>query len=325
MDNAGVSCEPVSTCPLCGSPGPTLYAGLRDHLFGAPGTWDWRACPQPACGVGWLDPRPLTAELGKLYTNYYTHTAGSDQTDGDVVPSGGGGSTSSLKTLLGRLLPWQSSQFASGLFYLEGLKPGNLLEIGCGSGAFLAQAARAGWTAEGIDFDAAAIEAANRRPGVRVWQGDVDHPALATERYDAIVMNHVIEHVPDPAHVIRRCHALLKPGGRLVAITPNMAAQGQRRFGGDWRGLEIPRHLVVFTAKALKHLARDAGFTRIQAFSPIAGHETAPVVAESQQIAQSAGSPAQTPNPLRMRLASAIKSLAAIHHGEFIVLVAQRG
>jgi hypothetical protein len=43
-------------------------------------------------------------------------------------------------------------------------------------------------------------------------------------------------------------------------ITPNMASIGARFFGKDWRGLETPQHLQLFTPKSLAKLTSDAGF-----------------------------------------------------------------
>ena len=44
-----------------------LYGGLRDRLFSAPGTWSLRECPEPACGLLWLDPEPSEDDIGLLY------------------------------------------------------------------------------------------------------------------------------------------------------------------------------------------------------------------------------------------------------------------
>jgi 2-polyprenyl-3-methyl-5-hydroxy-6-metoxy-1,4-benzoquinol methylase len=78
--------------------------------------------------------------------------------------------------------------------------------------------------------------------------------------FDVITLSHVIEHVHDVGGTLRACHRLLKPGGRLWLETPNVAALGHKVFGVNWRGLEAPRHLVLFSAPALKQLLQDAGF-----------------------------------------------------------------
>ncbi len=84
-------------------------------------------------------------------------------------------------------------------------------------------------------------------------------------------MNHVIEHVPPPTELLRECRRILK-NGVLVAITPNAASRGHRRYGKDWRGFE-PDHLQIFTVEALITLATGAGFDWVCAFSSCQGVE----------------------------------------------------
>lgn len=325
IDNAGINCEAAPVCGLCGSSGAVLHVGLADHLFGAPGQWGIRQCRNADCAAGWVDPAPVPQDIGKLYQSYYTHAQDGET---DERAAAGGGATASrratLKRLLARLLPWQSAQFASGLLYLEDKTPGRLLEVGCGSGWFLREAMQRGWQAEGIDFDQQAIAAANRLQGVTARVGDLDHPDLLAGSYHAIVMNHVIEHVPYPVQAFSRCAALLQPGGRLVMVTPNMEAQGHRLFGPDWRGLEIPRHLHLFTARSLRQLARSAGFSRVQAFSPIGGHETQYMIRQSEDIARKAGRQPPRANASRMRVTASLAALFGAARGEFLALVAER-
>ena len=63
----------MSNCILCGSPGESLYEGLDDVLFGAPGTWSFKRCANSRCQLIWLDPQPLEEDIGKAYATYYTH------------------------------------------------------------------------------------------------------------------------------------------------------------------------------------------------------------------------------------------------------------
>jgi SAM-dependent methyltransferase len=86
---------------------------------------------------------------------------------------------------------------------------------------------------------------------------DLDLPDAS---FDAIVMNHVIEHIHDPRALLAECMRLLKKGGWLVATTPNARSTGLRQFGEHWRGLEVPRHLYLFTPEALDSAAESAGF-----------------------------------------------------------------
>ena len=62
-----------SDCYVCGSVGKMFYHDLRDRIFGTPGEWNVRKCPNPECGLMWLDPMPVKEDIGKAYQNYYTH------------------------------------------------------------------------------------------------------------------------------------------------------------------------------------------------------------------------------------------------------------
>ncbi|WP_174275095.1 class I SAM-dependent methyltransferase [Sphingomonas bacterium] len=316
VDNDGILAENRSDCILCGNDSRLLHDGLRDPLFGAPGTWSIRQCASADCRLGWVDPRPLPDQVGKLYESYYTHAE-----DGAVDEQNyyGGGLKKIVKSVLARLLFWRRPAYQTDLLHLQGMIPGRLLEIGCGSGSFLAAAARAGWAAFGIDFDRKAVEAARSIPGVRAEMGDLLDQGFPAASFDAIVMNNVIEHVSDPIATVGECHRLLRPGGRLVLITPNIGSLGHGVFGRYWRGLEQPRHLFLFNIATLKALARRAGFGRAVVFSSVGKG----MLEASAGIAAAAGATvagADAATLRRKRLLSLLKG----GQGEWVVLVATR-
>jgi hypothetical protein len=70
-DLIGTMAKPV--CHTCGSYGKILHRDCEDRLFGAPGSWTFRRCPNLGCGLNWLDPMPRKDEIDKAYLNYYTH------------------------------------------------------------------------------------------------------------------------------------------------------------------------------------------------------------------------------------------------------------
>jgi SAM-dependent methyltransferase len=140
---------------------------------------------------------------------------------------------------------------------------GRLLDIGFGNGAFLKLATEIGWSAEGIDFDPSAVEAARSR-GLEVRCAGVEDLADEPSGYDVITLSHVIEHVYDPPALLRAICRLLRPGGLLWLETPNLDSLGHIRFGRDWRGLEPPRHLTLFSVDSLRFALTEAGFTRLR-------------------------------------------------------------
>jgi SAM-dependent methyltransferase len=138
-----------------------------------------------------------------------------------------------------------------------------LLDIGCGDGNFLRIATRLGYRAEGIEFDERAVAAA-RGQGLNVHHGGLPDTGLASASFDAVSLSQVIEHVHDPMAALRETARLLRPGGMLWVATPNVDAAGHRQFGPHWRGLEPPRHLVLFSAIALRRALAEAGFRDVR-------------------------------------------------------------
>jgi 2-polyprenyl-3-methyl-5-hydroxy-6-metoxy-1,4-benzoquinol methylase len=101
-------------------------------------------------------------------------------------------------------------------------------------------------------------------------QTDLISAHFPDNSFDAVTMNHVIEHVSDPVALLAEVKRILKPDGRLVSITPNIQSLAHSLFGECWRGLEIPRHLQIFSLPALANCARKAAFTSVEATSSAA-------------------------------------------------------
>ena len=98
---------------------------------------------------------------------------------------------------------------------------GDLLDVGCGRGEFLAAAAEAGHRVLGLDHDGAMLAEAR---GLPVRQGDaLDFLQSTADHYDAITAFHVVEHlaVRETAALIRLAADRLRSGGRLILATPN--------------------------------------------------------------------------------------------------------
>jgi len=139
-----------------------------------------------------------------------------------------------------------------GTMCLNGAQRGKLLDLGCGNGRFLALMRDAGWEVRGIEPDPAAAKVAQEQFGIPVIVGTLEDAELPGESFDAITLSHVIEHVHDPIALLSECRRVLKPEGRAVIVTPNIRSLGHQKFGSSWRGLEPPRHLLIFSLTALR-------------------------------------------------------------------------
>jgi 2-polyprenyl-3-methyl-5-hydroxy-6-metoxy-1,4-benzoquinol methylase len=146
----------------------------------------------------------------------------------------------------------------------------SVLDLGCWDGRLARMLAERGKRVRGVERDAAAAERARAR-GVDVVTADLEAPgwerALGGERFEAVVLADVVEHVRDPGALLRVVRdALLAPGGTAVLSVPNVAHGSVRLslllgdFDATETGLLDATHLRFFTRRSLLALLRDAGF-----------------------------------------------------------------
>jgi SAM-dependent methyltransferase len=261
-----------------------LYDNLRDKIFfSAPGVWKMWRCG--SCEVGYLDPRPTIESIGRAYANYYTHEDW--QAISEPIPHG--------KSPVNRL--WHKlrndylnarygyhfrPRITGGRWVMQGFpakrlwvdnrirhlpapKPGHdrLLDAGCGSGVFVQLAQTLGYQAEGLEIDPKACALAHAH-GLSVHQGSFPDTGLESESFDEITLSHVLEHLHDPAGALREAFRLLRTGGRLWILVPNLEGVSNQVWKENSRLLEPPRHLVMFDVSSLKRLFRECGFKTVQ-------------------------------------------------------------
>ncbi|MDE2292685.1 MAG: class I SAM-dependent methyltransferase [Elusimicrobia bacterium] len=144
-------------------------------------------------------------------------------------------------------------------------RSGRLLEFGCSVGYFL-NAARVDFEVTGVEPSSWACRAAKERFRLDVVEGTLASAALAASSFDAVAMIDVIEHLPDPGAAVVRAGELLKPGGILYLVTPDIDSLSARLLGGSWWGLR-PAHIQYFSAATLGRLLSERGFEVVQSRS----------------------------------------------------------
>jgi 2-polyprenyl-3-methyl-5-hydroxy-6-metoxy-1,4-benzoquinol methylase len=255
-----------------------LYEGLRDvTFFVAPGEWTLWRCSE--CASAYLDPRPDERTVGLAYANYYTHSSGHPPEPATVLQRvrsalANGYRNERYKTqlpqawragyLLAMAIPPLAAIVDIQFRYLPRARSAapRVLDVGCGSGEWLGLAHSAGYRVAGIEPDPVARQRACST-GLDVRGSFAD---FAGDRggFDYITLSHVLEHVHDSVATLRECHGLLRPGGAVFVDTPNIDALGHRLYGRYWRGLEVPRHLVLFNLTGLSQILSEAGFVRLR-------------------------------------------------------------
>lgn len=220
-------------CPVCGGDFREVVLDLGKRRF--------LRCA--GCGLRVLDPIPSASELESEYGDEYAPF---------VLAS----SSPGLVTRFRRA--WYTDR---RLKWIRGLQFNSVLDVGCGTGEFLFKLRQRGIDVHGLEPSAFAGGFARSR-GLDVFQGLVgDYQPNRT--FDLITLWNVLEHMTDPAADLGRLRSLLAPEGTIVILTPNAGSPQAARFGRDWAGLEVPKHLHLFDGPSLSRLAAKTGFSKL--------------------------------------------------------------
>jgi ubiquinone/menaquinone biosynthesis C-methylase UbiE len=229
-------------CPGCGSDGARLL--LRTTKQTSSGEfYDVVTCTR--CDLRYTRPLPGDEDLAALYPESYYVSNSTNWLSADV-----------LRRAFEQGVQWRHRQA------LLDRPPGRILDVGCGSGDFLAALISRGWEVHATEFSDAAVTMARKR-GISVHQGTVEDAAFPDDFFDVVTMWHVLEHVPAPRETLSELRRILKRDGLLVIEVPDSASVTFRLTDDRWMGLDVPRHLQHFTPTTLGHLLADTGFIPI--------------------------------------------------------------
>ena len=131
----------------------------------------------------------------------------------------------------------------------------NLLDIGCGTGDFLAICKINGWNVVGVEPNENARNLTkskiNKKSDSTIFK---DINELELEKFDVITLWHVLEHVPNLEKYILKLKSLLKPNGVLVVAVPNFKSYDAFYYKQFWAAFDVPRHLWHFSKTAIQKI-----------------------------------------------------------------------
>jgi 2-polyprenyl-3-methyl-5-hydroxy-6-metoxy-1,4-benzoquinol methylase len=173
---------------------------------------------------------------------------------------------------------------------------GRILDIACGSGAFLAIAQRRGWDVYGVEISAALCRVCRENTDATLYNTSFEEADLPLAAFDAVTMWDIIEHVLDPVAFIAKARSLLKPGGVLLICTPDedslLARTGWALYkstGATYRypalALHPRYHTFFFSRKSLRRLLNQHGMKVSRAYSQQAFFQHSPLASAVQKRA----------------------------------------
>lgn len=156
------------------------------------------------CELRWLSPRPSKAAYEELYKyeNYFFEHS-DDKAYVDIVAD-------RISHYIGRIKKIESLMGINSKL--------RILDIGAATGEFVNEAINAGHITTGIEPSSGARQVAKKNYNIELVNADIED--VDDEKFDVVHMNHVLEHLYNPAASLKKIHKVLNENGRLIIEVP---------------------------------------------------------------------------------------------------------
>ncbi|MBN2633854.1 MAG: class I SAM-dependent methyltransferase [Bacteroidales bacterium] len=231
------------TCPLCNSEKIGSWIQTNDFFLSRE-PFTLFICSD--CGLVFTQDHPDEGSSGRYYesNDYISHN---EKAKGFI---------SSVYRLARKFMLRSKRKMITRL---TGLRRGDLLDIGSGTGHFLFEMQRKGWKVKGIEINESA-----RAFSVNTHNLEVISPqnivSLPDSSFDCITLWHVLEHFHYPKAFFSEIQRLLKSTGKCVIALPNCSSFDSDHYKKFWAALDVPRHIWHFSPASFNIFARNSGF-----------------------------------------------------------------
>jgi 2-polyprenyl-3-methyl-5-hydroxy-6-metoxy-1,4-benzoquinol methylase len=133
-----------------------------------------------------------------------------------------------------------------------------VLDIGSGTGAFLAYLRKKGWTIKGVEADSQARDNALKINKIESIQPSEFYKL--SESFNVISLWHVLEHLHDLDGYLLKIKQIMQQDGVLLIAVPNPTSLEANYYKNYWDGYDVPRHLYHFSPKSMAFLADKYNF-----------------------------------------------------------------
>jgi 2-polyprenyl-3-methyl-5-hydroxy-6-metoxy-1,4-benzoquinol methylase len=240
-----------TNCPVCASPNIVSKLNATDFTVSQQSFAIWHC---NSCSLRFTQDVPAQDAIGPYYQsdNYISH---SDTKKGFI------------NTLYHLVRKRTLNKKRDLVIDQLGMTKGELLDIGCGTGAFLNTMKTAGWGITGLEPDATARKKANELYSI-VPQWPEKLFELKAGTYHAITMWHVLEHVHELHAYIQQLANLITPNGRIFIAVPNYTSKDADIYQEYWAAYDVPRHLYHFSPASVQQLIAQYGL-KLQTIKPM--------------------------------------------------------
>lgn len=231
-----------SNCPVCNDPSIHLLFPVKDHSVAGEWFQLWECV---RCLGRFTQDAPGITEIGKYYASeeYISHS-------------------DTKKGLVNRLYHTVRNITVKHkrklVMKATGRQHGEVLDIGCGTGSFLASMRSIGWKVTGIEPDGQARSNAGRVHDIVPLPADALF-SLPEGSFNAITLWHVLEHVHDLHGYLKKIGSLLASRGKIFIAVPNHTSFDAHHYREYWAAYDVPRHLYHFSPTSMNALMKAHG------------------------------------------------------------------
>ena len=238
-------------CPICDNFIFNKLINLYDDRYGEPNLYSIKECKQ--CGHYCTFPRLNNNQLPSLYGNFYPRKNINLES---IVKE-----AKKESSKFSGFLRWLKGTNNQGQFYAK--KDDLFLDIGCGSGVSLIEAEILGAKAFGLETDPN-VKIIGKNLNLNIFQGNLEESPFKETKFNLIVLNQVIEHIPEPDILLKKLTTKLTKNGLIIISFPNVNSFWRFLFKEKWINWHVPYHLHHFKEKNFGRLLSKCGFQIIK-------------------------------------------------------------
>lgn len=268
-----VTTEKVNNCPICLSSLIKEWCEGYDRLYQVnKQRFTFSRCQ--SCDLIFLSKRPIREKIYKFYPENYgpyfiLGQADENRNSGQLNQNNGNNLVfykvlRKFNALFTSIIDDNTSSTIQK-YYIPRSEKSALLDFGCGSDAFLNHARNQGFETIGMDFSEQAVaQVGKSKHQAILYDSESSWDKIQDNSLDFIRMNHVLEHLYNPIEVLENMKTKLKKGGIIHIAIPNPRGIAASFYKENWFSLDAPRHIMLYSPKALSFLLKKVGFSSFE-------------------------------------------------------------